>query len=78
MKLFGFRVTETLSDHGIIAIIRTDSPDKAEKTAEACLVGGLKSVEVTFSVPQASEVIALLAKKVGASKKISTSAVTRR
>lgn len=65
MRLFGFRVIEELIEIGIIAIIRTDSPDKAEKTAEACMAGGLNSIEVTFSVPHAAEVIASLDKKFG-------------
>ena len=45
---------------GIIAIIRTDSPQKAVKIADACLQGGIKVLEVTFSVPGADRVISSL------------------
>jgi 2-dehydro-3-deoxyphosphogluconate aldolase/(4S)-4-hydroxy-2-oxoglutarate aldolase len=55
-----YRIVDKLIDTGIIAIVRTDSPDKAERIAEACLAGGLHSIEITFSVPRADRVIAAL------------------
>ncbi len=48
---------------GIIAIVRTDSPHKAVKIADACLEGGIKVLEVTFSVPGADRVISSLREK---------------
>lgn len=41
----------------LMVAVRTDSPEKAYKAAEACIKGGVKLIEITFSVPDAEEVI---------------------
>lgn len=41
----------------LMAAVRTDSPEKAYRAAEACVNGGFRFIEVTFSVPDAAEVI---------------------
>ncbi len=43
--------------HQLTAAVRTDTPEKALKAAEACIDGGFRFVEITFSVPGAEEVI---------------------
>ena len=43
-----------------IAVIRTDSIDRALKAAEAAVSGGFRAIEITFSFPKASEAIAKL------------------
>lgn len=50
-------IIHRILDAGIVAIVRTDNPKNAEKIASACLDGGIKILEVTFSVPGADEVI---------------------
>ena len=52
-----------LIDCGVIAVIRGNSPEDAEKTAIAASEGGIVGLEVTFTVPGAEKVIADLAKK---------------
>ncbi len=42
---------------GIVAIVRTDSAEKAKKTVAAISAGGIKIIEVTMSVPGALDVI---------------------
>lgn len=37
--------------------VRTNTPENAYKAAEACIKGGVKLIEITFSVPEAEEVI---------------------
>jgi 2-dehydro-3-deoxyphosphogluconate aldolase/(4S)-4-hydroxy-2-oxoglutarate aldolase len=43
--------------HQLVVVIRTDTPEEAYETALACCRGGAKLVEITFSVPDAHEVI---------------------
>ncbi len=48
---------------GLVCVIRADSPDQAARIAEACALGGVAAMEITFTVPGATEVIEHLAKK---------------
>ncbi len=46
-----------IEDCGIVAVVRTPSPETAQRAVEACIAGGLNVVEVTFTVPNAVDVI---------------------
>jgi 2-dehydro-3-deoxyphosphogluconate aldolase / (4S)-4-hydroxy-2-oxoglutarate aldolase len=48
---------------GLVCVIRAADPDQAARMAEACAVGGVAAMEVTYTVPGASGIIELLAKK---------------
>jgi len=48
---------ELIEQHQLVVVIRTDTPDQAYEAAKACIAGGVKLVEITFSVPHAHEVI---------------------
>ena len=48
---------------GLVAVIRAETPDQAARIAEACALGGVAALEITFTVPGASEVIEHLAKE---------------
>lgn len=52
-------------DTALIPIIRVDSADVAMKVADAFLNGGVNIIEVTFSVPGATDVVQKLTDKVG-------------
>jgi 2-dehydro-3-deoxyphosphogluconate aldolase/(4S)-4-hydroxy-2-oxoglutarate aldolase len=58
-----YEVLKKIVDTGIVAVIRAESPDKAERITEACLEGGINSIEITFTVPAAHRVIEELAKR---------------
>lgn len=45
---------------GVVAVVREDSQKRAIEAARAVVKGGIKGIEVTFSVPQADQVIAQL------------------
>lgn len=45
---------------GVVAVVRKDSQKRAIEAARAVIKGGIKGIEVTFSVPQADQVIAQL------------------
>jgi 2-dehydro-3-deoxyphosphogluconate aldolase/(4S)-4-hydroxy-2-oxoglutarate aldolase len=51
---------------GVIAVIRANSLDEAEKLADCCVKGGIVGLEITFTVPGAEDVIAKLASNKGA------------
>lgn len=58
-----YQIISKIVEERIIAIVRTDSPEKAEKIADACVAGGIKILEITFSVPGADEVIRVIRNK---------------
>lgn len=52
-----------ITDIGVVAVIRTENADMAEKTSKACIEGGIPAIEVTFTVPGADKVITSLKAK---------------
>jgi 2-dehydro-3-deoxyphosphogluconate aldolase/(4S)-4-hydroxy-2-oxoglutarate aldolase len=50
----------------VFAVIRTDTAAQAVEAGRACLRGGIRLLEVTFTVPDAAEVIRRLAGEEGA------------
>ncbi len=58
-------IVEKIIDSGIVAVIRADSPSKAVELCRACKEGGIVAIEVTFSVPHATEVIQQIDREMG-------------
>lgn len=58
-----YRIYETIKKLGVVAVIRGDSLDTAVKTVDACYKGGIKIIEVTFTVPGADSLIKSLTEK---------------
>jgi 2-dehydro-3-deoxyphosphogluconate aldolase / (4S)-4-hydroxy-2-oxoglutarate aldolase len=56
-------VLSRIIESGLVAIVRTDSPDQAARIADACAEGGVAALEVTFTVPAAASVIENLTKR---------------
>lgn len=50
-------IISALVESGVFAVIRADSIEKATKLAKACADGGIKGLEITFTVPGADKVI---------------------
>ena len=48
---------EIIEDHHLMVAVRTETPERAYQAAVACINGGIRLVEITFSVPGAEEVI---------------------
>ncbi|MBO5421301.1 MAG: bifunctional 2-keto-4-hydroxyglutarate aldolase/2-keto-3-deoxy-6-phosphogluconate aldolase [Clostridia bacterium] len=57
------RILTRIQDCGIVAVVRAESTDKAERIVDACMEGGVAAIELTFTVPHADRVIEELAKK---------------
>ena len=53
-------IIKSISDVGIVAVVRGETPEQASKIAEACKDAGIKALEITFTVPGAAEVIKTL------------------
>lgn len=53
-------LTDMIERYQLMVAVRTDTPEKAYKAAKACINGGVKLIEITFSVPEAEEVIKIL------------------
>lgn len=58
-------VVRSLMESGIIAVVRSDSGDQLAGVAEALAAGGVTGIEITFTVPNALEVIRAVRKKLG-------------
>jgi 2-dehydro-3-deoxyphosphogluconate aldolase/(4S)-4-hydroxy-2-oxoglutarate aldolase len=63
MSILKLKILSRVVDSGLVAIVRTDSPDQAARIADACAQGGVAALEVTFTVPGAAAVISDLAKR---------------
>ena len=60
---------ETLSkiqEVGIVAVVRADSVEQAEKITDACIAGGVAAIELTFTVPHADKLIEAMCAKYNA------------
>jgi len=51
-----------LKKHQLMVAIRTKTPEDAYNAAAACTEGGIRFIEITFSVPEAEEAIRQLSK----------------
>lgn len=54
-------VLKRITDAGLVAVVRAETPDEALRIAEATHAGGCPAIEVTFTVPGAHRVIEKLA-----------------
>jgi len=64
MSIAKLEVLGKITAAGLVAVIRADSPEQAERIAEARVLGGVAAIEITSTVPGVSGVIEHLAKKV--------------
>jgi len=62
MPIAKIEILRKIVDSGLVCVIRADTPDQAAHMAEACALGGVAALEITFTVPGASGVIEHLAK----------------
>ena len=58
-------VLERLRTLGVIAVIRGPTPDLTLKMVSALVAGGVKGIEITYSTPNAAEVVRQLDKTFG-------------
>lgn len=56
-------VLEAIRVGGVVAVVRVDSADEALGATRALLRGGVRAIEITFTVPDAARVIARVARE---------------
>lgn len=66
------KLIDRIERYKLMVAVRTNTPENAYKAAEACIKGGVKLIEITFSVPEAEEVI----KKLSSNNMVSVGAGT--
>jgi 2-dehydro-3-deoxyphosphogluconate aldolase/(4S)-4-hydroxy-2-oxoglutarate aldolase len=54
-------VLSLIRETGFVAIVRAQNEDQALRITDACLAGGIRAIEITFTVPNADRVIKKLA-----------------
>lgn len=57
------QILTRIQDCGIVAVVRAETSDEAERIVDACMEGGVAAIELTFTVPHADKVIEVLARK---------------
>jgi len=60
-------VLEKVKELGLLAVIRGPSPELTVKMVEALVAGGVLGIEITYSTPNAEEVVRSLSQKFGSS-----------
>lgn len=50
-------ILNRMMESGVVAVVRAENKRDAERISDACIKGGIKAIEVTFTVPGAEEVI---------------------
>lgn len=63
-----FEILNKIKDVGVVAVIREENIEKAINVSKACIDGGIPAVEVTYTVPGATEVISELKRTIPADK----------
>ncbi len=57
-----YSVLQKIVDTGLVAVVRAESTDQAKRIADACIAGEVAAIELTFTVPNVTDVIQELAK----------------
>lgn len=60
-----YEVLQRIEEVGVVAVVRAENSEKAKTIARACMEGGIDSIEITFTVPGADQVIKDLVEEFG-------------
>lgn len=72
------QVLATLREGGIVPVIRADSADTALRIVDALIAGGIRTLEITMTVPDAIGAIKAVAERFGSSVLLGAGTVTSR
>ena len=64
-KMNKTQILRKIQDCGVVAVVRAKNGEQAKKVAAACIEAGIAGIEITYTVPGASQVIEELAKAYG-------------
>lgn len=51
------KTLNAIAEVGVIAVVRAENSQQAKKIAKACIEGGVNAIEITYTVPGATDVI---------------------
>lgn len=57
------KIINSLIETGIVAVVRAKNLEEAKRISRACIAGGVNAIEVTYTTPNATEVITELGKE---------------
>lgn len=57
------KVIQQLCEQRVVAVIRSDNDGTALRIAEACVAGGIRALEITYTVPDATGIIRRLTER---------------
>lgn len=57
------QVISKITDSGLVAVVRAENTEQAKRITEAALQGGVSAIEITYTIPGATEVIRELAEE---------------
>ena len=60
-----YEIYDKIKQEGVVVVIRGNDIQEALSTVEACYKGGIKIIEVTFTLPRADALIKILSEKYG-------------
>ena len=60
-----YETIKNILDSGVVAVIRAENGEEAVKVSRACIEGGIRAIEVTYTVPGTSKVIETLKDEFG-------------
>lgn len=60
-----YNILKRIENTGIVAVVRAENNEEANRIACACMDGGIDAIEITFTVPGAHKVIEALVEKFG-------------
>jgi 2-dehydro-3-deoxyphosphogluconate aldolase / (4S)-4-hydroxy-2-oxoglutarate aldolase len=55
-------ILNKITESGLVVVVRAENADQAKRITDACLEGGAAAIEITYTVPGATQVIEELAK----------------
>jgi 2-dehydro-3-deoxyphosphogluconate aldolase/(4S)-4-hydroxy-2-oxoglutarate aldolase len=61
------RILQQLTDAGVVAVLRADSPEEVVEMSRRAIKGGIKAIEITMTVPFALRAIEQLSKEYSSS-----------
>lgn len=61
--MYRYKILNKMIGSRLAVVIRGDTLEEAEKVATACIDGGITSLEVTFTVPKANQLLEILTSK---------------
>ena len=70
-----YETIKNILDSGVVAVIRAENGEEAVKVSRACIEGGIRAIEVTYTVPGTSKVIEALKAEFGDSLEIGAGTV---